>query len=118
MFSGRPFRIFRTASFALAVLYAALFASSAVILGCIVYWTVQNSIERQMTTRIESELRVLERVLQTQGAAELIREIEQRVLYAGNLEYFLSDADGKRLAGSLPGAPRKLGWGDIDIPDQ
>ena len=118
MFSGRPFRIFRTASFALAVLYAALFASSAVILGCIVYWTVQNSIERQMTTRIESELRVLERVLQTEGAAELVREIEQRVVYAGNLEYFLADADGKRLAGSLPGAPRKLGWSDIDIPDQ
>ncbi len=99
MFFGRPFRIFRTASFALALLYAALFAGSAVVLGCIVYWTVQNSVDRQLTARIEGELQLLEVVLQTDGSAELVRQVQQRVVYAGNLEYFLANADGKRLAG-------------------
>ena len=117
MFFERPFRIFRTASFALAVLYAALFAGSALLLGGIVYWTVQNSVERQLTTRIEGELRLLELVLQTEGASELVREVQQRVVYAGNLEYFLTNADGKRLAGSLPHSPRKLGWSDIALAD-
>jgi signal transduction histidine kinase len=118
MFFERPFRIFRTASFALAVLYAALFAGSALLLGGIVYWTVQNSVERQLTTRIEGELRLLELVLQTEGASELVREVQQRVVYAGNLEYFLADAEGRRLAGSLPHSPHKLGWSDIALPDQ
>ena len=118
MFFARPFRIFRTASFALALLYAALFASSAVVLGGIVYWTVQNSVDRQLTTRIDGELRLLELLLQSEGASELVREVQQRVVYAGNLEYFLANADGRRLAGSLPHAPRKLGWTDITLPDQ
>jgi signal transduction histidine kinase len=118
MFFERPFRIFRTASFALAVLYASLFASSALVLGGIVYWTVQNSVNRQSTARIEGELRLLELVLQTEGASELVREVQQRVVYAGNLEYFLANADEKRLAGSLPNSPRKLGWREIAIPDQ
>jgi signal transduction histidine kinase len=112
----RLFRIFRTVSFGLAVLYAALFATSAVILGCIVYWTVQASVDRQLAARIDGELRLLEEELHSQGAAELVREVQQRVTYAGNLEYFLADADGKKLAGSLPEMPRKLGWSDIDIP--
>jgi signal transduction histidine kinase len=115
---GRPFKVLRTTSFGLAVLYAALFASSAVILGCIVYVAVQNSVDRQLRARIEGELRVLELVLQTEGAAELVREVQRRVIYAGNLEYFLADAEGKRLAGSLPDAPAKIGWSDIYIQDQ
>jgi signal transduction histidine kinase len=115
---GLPSRILRTASFGLAVLYAALFASSAVILGCIVYLTVQNSVDRQLRARIEGELRLLELVLQTEGAAQLVREVQQRIVYAGNLEYFVADADGKRLAGSLPDSPPKIGWSDIDIPDR
>jgi len=118
MFFGRTLRIFRTASFALALLYAALFAASAVVLGCIVYWTVQNSVDRQLTTRIESELQLLEVVLQNDGPAELVRQVQQRVVYAGNLEYFLAGADGKRLAGSLPESTRKIGWSDIEVPDQ
>src|SRR6478736_1154842 len=114
----RLFRIFRSVSFGLAVLYAALFATSAVILGCVVYWTVQASVDRQFAARIDGELRLLEEELHSRGAAELVREVQQRVTYAGNLEYFLADADGKKLAGSLPEMPRKLGWSDIDIPSK
>jgi signal transduction histidine kinase len=118
MFFGRPFRIFRTASFALALLYAALFASSAVVLGCIVYWTVQSSVDRQFKARIEGELRLLDLLAATEGASELVREVQQRAVYAGNLEYFLANSDGERLAGSLPDSPPKLGWSDIEVPDQ
>ena len=45
---GLPLRLMRTASFGLALLYATLLAVSAVVLGFIVYWAVQASIDRQI----------------------------------------------------------------------
>jgi signal transduction histidine kinase len=108
----------RTASFGLALLYATLLAVSAVILGFIVYWTVQASIDQQMRARIDAEIEILKGELRSEGSAELTREIETRINYFGALEYFLADADGKRLAGNLSNLPTTDGWSDIAIPDQ
>jgi hypothetical protein len=46
----------RTASFGLALLYAVLVATSAVILGLIVYWTVQASMDQQLAARVDAEI--------------------------------------------------------------
>jgi signal transduction histidine kinase len=112
-----PYRLVRTASFGLALLYATLLAASAVILGFIVYWNVQASIDRQMAARIDAEIEILKGALQSDGSAELVREVEERINYFGALEYFLADADGKRLAGSLSNMPATDGWSDIAVPD-
>jgi len=114
---GLPYRLVRTASFGLALLYATLLAASAVILGFIVYWNVQASIDRQMAARIDAEIEILKGKLQSEGSAELVREVEERINYFGALEYFLADADGKRLAGSLSNIPVTDGWSDIPVPD-
>ncbi len=106
-------RLIHTASFGLVLLYAVLFATSTLILGLVVYWTVQASADRQLAMRIDAEVRLLEAELRSDGAAELEREVEKRVNYAGNLEYFLADQDGKRLTGTLPSMPAKLGWSDV-----
>ena len=102
---GLPLRLVRTASFGLALLYATLLAASAVILGFIVYATVQASVDRQMDARIEAEIEILKGEFRSEGSAELAREVETRINYFGALEYFLADADGKRLAGSLSNLP-------------
>jgi signal transduction histidine kinase len=115
---GLPLRLVRTASFGLALLYATLLAVSAVILGFIVYWTVQASIDRQMGARIDAEIEILKGELRSEGSAELTREIETRINYFGALEYFLADADGNRLAGNLSNLPTTDGWSDIAIADQ
>ena len=47
-------RVVRTASFGLAVLYTLLFAASGLILGVIVYLTVQAALDRQMASRIDA----------------------------------------------------------------
>ena len=60
MWFERLARIMRTASFGLAVIYALLFAVSALILGIIVYWTVQTSLDRQMLTRLDAEIDLLQ----------------------------------------------------------
>ena len=56
MFFARLFRLLRTTGFGLGLLYATLFATSAVILGCIVYWTVQSLMDQQLSTRIDWEV--------------------------------------------------------------
>ena len=114
---GLPLRLVRTASFGLALLYATLLAASAVILGFIVYATVQASVDRQMDARIEAEIEILKGEFRSEGSAELAREVETRINYFGALEYFLADADGKRLAGSLSNLPATDGWSDIAITE-
>lgn len=107
-------RIFRTASFGLAILYAALFTASTVILGGIVYWTVLDSLDRQMATRIDAEIDLLQEEFKSEGLEELVREIQERSAYFPALNYLVTDADGKRLAGNLPAMPTVLGWSDIE----
>ena len=75
---GLPLRLVRTASFGLALLYATLLAVSAVILGFIVYSTVQASVDRQMDARIEAEIEILKGEFRSEGSAELAREVETR----------------------------------------
>jgi signal transduction histidine kinase len=114
---GLPHRLVRNASVGLALLYATLLAASAVVLGFIVYWTVQTSVDQQMTARIDAEIEILKGELRSEGSAELTREVEKRINYFGALEYFLADADGKRLAGNLTNLPTTDGWSDIAVPE-
>ena len=114
---GLPRRLMRNSSLGLALLYATLLAASAVILGFIVYWTVQTSVDRRMTERIDAEVEILKGELRSGGSAELTREVETRINYFGALEYFLADADGKRLVGNLTNPPTADGWSDIAVPE-
>jgi signal transduction histidine kinase len=70
-----------------------------------------------MAARIDAEIAILKGELQSEGSAELVREIKQRTNYIDALEYYLTDADGNRLAGNLPAMPKTVGWSDVAIPD-
>jgi signal transduction histidine kinase len=107
-------RIFRTASFGLSVVYAALFTASTIILGAIVYWTVLDSLERQMAARINAEVDLLREEFKAEGLRDLVREIQERAAYFPALSYLVTDAHGKRLAGNLPLMPANVGWADIE----
>jgi signal transduction histidine kinase len=106
-------RIVRTTSFGLAVLYTLLFAISAVILGTLVYFTVRTSLDRQMATRIDAEVELLRQELRSEGKAALISEVQERANYFHALDYLVVDANGNRLAGTLPSMPATEGWGNI-----
>jgi len=107
-------RIFRTASFGLAVAYAALFAASTIVLGTIVYWTVMDSLGHQMSARIDAEVDLLREEFVAEGLPDLVREIHERADYFPALSYLVTDAEGKRLAGNLPSMPAHVGWTDIE----
>src|SRR4029078_2415580 len=108
-------RLMRTASFGLAVLYAALLAGSVIIIGAIVFWTMEISLERQTTARIYAEIELLKEELRAEGQSELIEEVQRRRDVLG-LEYLLLDAKGTRLACAMAVMPTALGWSTVELP--
>jgi signal transduction histidine kinase len=104
-------RIVRTAEFRLPVIYALLFTASATILGTLFYWAILSSLERQMATRIETEIEILTEDFQSEGEHELLEEVERRNNVLA-FEYLLLDRQGKRIAGNLSATP-KLGWSEV-----
>src|SRR5262249_29188147 len=114
MYFCHPRSLLRTASFGLALLYAGLFTAFVLILGFIVYWTVQSSMDKQLTARIDTEIDLLRSDFRSEGSDELVEQVQRRVNFIDTLEYALTDASGKTLAGNLE--PTKLGWSDISFP--
>jgi signal transduction histidine kinase len=110
-------RLVRTASFGLALLYAGLLAASFMIIGALVYWTVEASLEQQMAARIDGEIELLTDEMRSEGMSELIEQIGRRENVL-NLEYLLLDANGTRVAGDMPVTPTSLGWSDIALPTE
>ena len=109
-------RMVRTASFGLAVLYALLFVASVSILGVVFYLTVQTSLDRQITTRIDAEIALLEQELRFEGKDALVGEVEERANVSPALDYLVLDASGNRLAGDLPSMPNTVGWANLSVP--
>ena len=110
-------RVLRTASFGLALFYALVSAISTVILGLVLYWTVQVSLEAQMRTRIDAEVEYLSKELENEGVDELIEEVRERASFFRALEYQLIDADGRALVeGDLPSITLMDGWTDVEVP--
>ena len=71
-------RMMRTASFGLAVLYTLLFVASVLILGVVFYLIVQTSLDRQIASRIDAEIALLDQELKFEGKDALVREVEER----------------------------------------
>lgn len=96
-------RIFRTSSFRLTALYAALFSASALILFGVIYYATAGYMARQLDRTIEAEISVLEEEARVGGVsrvATIIAEREAETPYSGTV-YLLQDAKGQQLAGNL-----------------
>lgn len=107
-------RLLRTASFRLAALYAILFGGSVLVLGIVVFWSTRSGLQEQVRRRIEAEIVLLQDDLRMKGLDYLVATVQERTRAAANLDYFLVDSAGKRLAGDLPIVSDRVGWVDID----
>jgi signal transduction histidine kinase len=106
-------RLIRTASFRLSALYAILFGGCVLLLGAAAFWSTRSALEKQLTHRIEAEMLQLEQEFRQNGIDALVATIGQRTRITGNLDYFLIDTAGRRLAGDLPITDR-LGWTELN----
>lgn len=107
-------RLLRTASFRLSALYAVLFGGSVLLLGAVAFWGTRSILEQQVTRRIEAEMTRLEQEFRSSTLDQVVATIQQRTRAKANLDYFLADPAGKRLAGDLPLVSDRLGWVEVD----
>jgi signal transduction histidine kinase len=84
------------------------------LLGAAAFWSTRSALEQQLTRRIEAETALLAQEFRSNGIDSLIATVQQRTRVNGNLDYFVVDAAGKRLAGDLPIKSDRLGWVEID----
>jgi signal transduction histidine kinase len=107
-------RLVRTATFRLSALYAVLFGACVLLLGAAAFWSTRSALEKQLTRRIEAETALLEQEYRGQGIDGLVATVQQRSRVKGNLDYFVADPAGNRLAGDLPVVSDRVGWVEVD----
>jgi signal transduction histidine kinase len=89
------------------------------ILAQVVFWIVESALQRHLVTRINAEVAFLEAKFRTEGLAELVEEVEERMqsfVDGGHMEYMVQDGQGSWLAGNLPRIPDSNGWSDMLYP--
>jgi signal transduction histidine kinase len=111
-------RLFRTSSFRLTLLYAALFSTSALLLFAVIFWTTSFYMTNQLDDAIDSDRTELQQGLSTGGLPRLSEMIRDRVdqMPLGPIVYLLQDAGGAVLAGNLPSMQPRTGTFDFDLP--
>jgi signal transduction histidine kinase len=118
-----PPRLLRSVTFRLALVYAGLFAASAVLLLGFVYWQTAAYLFRQADDAIEAEVATLAERYRRTGIAGLTGALLERVARrpAGSSVYLLVDERRHPLVGNLsqwpPGAESPEGWLDFRLED-
>jgi signal transduction histidine kinase len=115
-------RLLTTASFRLTGTYLAIFTASVFVLGIVVYFSVDYELARESSERVITETAALRDIFRKDGLDRMAEVVRSRAGGAGALDYSLTNADGRVLAGDLPSsavrsATSKDGWiqfGDSD----
>lgn len=97
----------RTSAFRLTVLYAAVFAASAVALLAFVYASTTTLVDQKTDETIEAEIRGLAEQYRQQGLARLVAVLRERASDASTRDsvYLLTNPAMQPLAGNLTGWP-------------
>ena len=112
-------RLFKTASFQLTVFFSLIFVFSFLSLLFITYWTATGALRSQMQSEIRAQLAVMAREAQSDGIATIIQDIQERTKPSERQAeyYYLSDSNGKKLAGNLDGITMQEGWQESGLSD-
>jgi signal transduction histidine kinase len=110
MSSARPNRagrILRSATFRLALFYAALFVMSAGALFATVYITATAALQSDMQAVLRSEAYQLAEINRSSGLLGLAEQIRRRMNFRtrGPIYYLLQAPTGQVIVGNLPGMP-------------
>lgn len=114
----RP-NIFRTASFRLAIAYAALFTISAAVLFAVVYVILSDFAAEQMRAAVEAEIATLADEARSDGIEHLSKLVSARLNGREDASHYLVvDQGGRKLAGDLPVSAAIRGWAQVaDAPE-
>ena len=106
--SPRKFRLFRTTAFKLTGIFLAVFTIFAVFLIGTIAGSMSAILETQTGEAVDAELRAITLQYQSGGMPWLSRVIELRSRQPGASLYFVTDADGDRVAGNVETVPTAI----------
>jgi signal transduction histidine kinase len=95
-------RLFRTTSFRLTLIYAAITGASFLVLFVTVFWSTTRFMQHQIDITVAAEIKEVRTAAGDDNPSSLLRAIESSTKQAGGFFYLLQDRDGKALAGDLP----------------
>lgn len=116
--SSRSDRLFASTSFRLSALYAALLVVAFVVASTWAWVATQSMAEHQIRDRVQLEMDSLQREIRSEGIAAAVAAIQTRSARPGALEYRLSDAHGRVLAGNLTNVSPTTGWATLQEAEE
>lgn len=113
-------RLFRTISFQLTALNSAIFALCFLVLLIATYLTTTAALRAQMQNEIRLQINAMAEEAKSDGITTIVQDINERTAQSGRAFgfYFLSDANGNKLAGNLDNVVPIDGWREsgLDVP--
>jgi signal transduction histidine kinase len=108
MFSVHPKKLLRSSAFRLALVYVALFETSALLLLAFIYWSTTEYMLRQADETTEAEIAGMAERYQLTGLAGLTALVRERLgrQPSGSSIYLLADSQFNPLVGNLDRWPR------------
>ena len=109
----------RTTSFRLALLYALLFGSSAVVVFAVIYWAATSAMSDQLDAGLDAERAALDKRYRAGGIDALSSAIAERMGQPAHpFRYLLEDGSGRALIGDFPNTPSPhMGRSEFAVPD-
>jgi signal transduction histidine kinase len=117
---GPVWRLFSSAGFRFAALFAAVFLLAALAFGGVLWWGTAGALERQTDAAIRADAHALTERWRDDGSRSVAEAIEERLAVdaEGQTLYLLQDASGARLAGNLAELPQRDGnsaWQSVTL---
>jgi len=111
-------RVFRTASFKLAALYAVSFGASVIALAGVVYFTATAALDQETRARVRSESAILRAEYQLGGLPRMMGAIHdrQRAHNTGDLDYSVYGPERQLLFSGDTRLPLAPGWSELAGP--
>jgi signal transduction histidine kinase len=107
----RQTRFFRTSSFRLTLLYAALFTASVLVLFAITYWSAADYAAQDETNEIAVEYAAIQDEVRLAGADRLALVVDNHLRQRKDVRavYLLEDPAGRKIVGNIAAMPPVLG---------
>jgi signal transduction histidine kinase len=112
-------KLFRTSSFRLALMYAALTGASFLLLFGVIDWSTVRFMERQIDATVASETAEMLADPLAAGPGGLAAVVRKHVGHQSGFSYVLQDPSGQLIAGDLPPTAPVAGiraWGGQAAP--
>lgn len=111
----RPDAFLRSTSARLALVYAGLLVAAFALVGILTWAAARDTAESELREEIELEVAAIETELQTEGLEAAIAAIKARAEHPGAFEYWVTDANDRRIVGDFPEMAGADGWRHMAI---